>query len=104
MEFRLLGEIQVLAAGRSLDLGAPRQQAVLAALAVEPGRPVPIELLVDRVWGDDPPAEPRNVLYSHLSRIRQLLRQAASLGDETAARLERRHAGYVLDIDRKSVV
>jgi DNA-binding SARP family transcriptional activator len=44
MEFRLLGEIQVLAAGRSLDLGAPRQQAVLAALAAEPGRPVPIEL------------------------------------------------------------
>jgi DNA-binding SARP family transcriptional activator/tetratricopeptide (TPR) repeat protein len=99
MEFRLLGEIQVLAAGRSLDLGAPRQQAVLAALAVEPGRPVPIELLVDRVWGDDPPAEPRNVLYSHLSRIRQLLRQAASLGDDAAGSLERRHAGYVLDVD-----
>src|ERR1700760_3789257 len=57
MEFRLLGEIQVLAAGRSLDLGAPRQQAVLAALAVEPGRPVPIKLLVDRIWGDDPPAD-----------------------------------------------
>jgi DNA-binding SARP family transcriptional activator/Tfp pilus assembly protein PilF len=98
MEFRLLGEVQLLAAGRLLDVGAPRQQAVLAALVVDPGRPVPIETLIDRVWGDEPPAEARNVLYSHVSRIRQLLRQAAGLGDDTAARLERRHAGYVLDI------
>ena len=60
---------------------------------------MPIETLVDRVWGDEPPAEARNVLYSHLSRIRQLLRQAAGLGDEPTVRLERRHAGYVLDIE-----
>src|SRR5512146_1893357 len=99
MEFRLLGEVQVLAAGRPLDVGTPRQQAVLAALALDLGRPVPIETLIDRVWGDEPPAEARNVLYSHLSRIRQLLRQAAALGDDAAVRLERRHAGYVLDID-----
>ena len=84
MEFRLLGEVQVRAAGRLLDVGTPRQQAVLAALAVDPGRPVPIETLIDRVWGDEPPAEARNVLYSHLSRIRQLLKQAADLGDDTA--------------------
>jgi DNA-binding SARP family transcriptional activator len=99
MEFRLLGEVQVFAAGRVLDAGTPRQQAVLAALAVDPGRAVPIETLIDRVWGDEPPAGARNVLYSHLSRIRQLLKQAAGPGDGTAARLERRHAGYVLIID-----
>lgn len=99
MEFRLLGEVQLLAAGRSLDVGTPRQQAVLAALAVAPAQPVPIEALIDRVWGDEPPAGARNVLYSHLSRIRQLLRQAASLGDDLPAQLDRRHAGYVLDID-----
>ena len=99
MEFRLLGEVQVRAAGRLLDVGPPRQQAVLAALALDPGRPVPIETLIDRVWGDEPPAEARNVLYSHLSRIRQLFKQAAALGDDTTVRLERRHAGYVLDVD-----
>jgi DNA-binding SARP family transcriptional activator/tetratricopeptide (TPR) repeat protein len=99
VELRLLGEVQVLAGGRLLDAGPPRQQCVLGALAVDAGRPVPIETLVDRVWGDEPPAEARNVLYSHLSRIRQLLRQAAGLGDEPTVRLERRHAGYVLDIE-----
>ncbi|GAA4599246.1 DNA-binding SARP family transcriptional activator [Actinoplanes octamycinicus] len=99
MDVRLLGEVQLLAAGRELDTGTPRQQAVFAALAIDPGRPVPLATLVDRVWGDDPPAEARNVLYSHLSRIRGLLRQAAVLGDDTAGRLDRRHAGYVLDVD-----
>jgi DNA-binding SARP family transcriptional activator/tetratricopeptide (TPR) repeat protein len=96
MEFRLLGEVELWAAGQILDVGAPRLQA---ALAVDAGRPVAIETLIDRVWGDNPPVEARNVLYSHLSRIRRLLRQAAALTGGTAVRIERRHAGYVLDID-----
>jgi DNA-binding SARP family transcriptional activator len=97
MEFRLLGEVQLRVAGRLLDAGTPRQQAVLAALAVDAGRPIPIETLIDRVWGDNPPAEARNVLYSHLSRIRQMLKRAGTGG------VARRNAGYVLEIDPNSI-
>jgi DNA-binding SARP family transcriptional activator len=64
MEFRLLGEVQLRAGGLLLNVGAARQQAVLAALAVDAGRPVGIETLIDRVWDDHPPAQARNVLYS----------------------------------------
>ncbi|MBE1489268.1 AfsR/SARP family transcriptional regulator [Plantactinospora soyae] len=103
MEFRLLGEVELRAAGQVLDVGAPRLQAVLAALVVDAGRPVAIETLIDRVWGDSPPAEVRNVLYSYLSRTRRLLRQAATLTPGTAARIERRHAGYVLNVDANLV-
>src|SRR3954469_9998543 len=67
MEFRLFGQVELWAAGRPLDVGTPRQQAVLAVLVVDAGRPVAIETLIDRVWDDDPPAGARNVLYSHLS-------------------------------------
>ncbi|WP_344325437.1 AfsR/SARP family transcriptional regulator, partial [Kitasatospora putterlickiae] len=94
-----MGEIEVRSAGRPLDVGTPRQQVVLAALVVDARRPIAIEALVDRVWGHEPPANPRPVLYAHLSRIRGLLREAAATGDGTAARIERRHAGYVLDVD-----
>jgi DNA-binding SARP family transcriptional activator/tetratricopeptide (TPR) repeat protein len=97
MEFRLFGEIDLQAAGQGLDVGTPRQQAVLAALAVDVGRPVSVETLIDRVWGDDPPVEARNVLYSHLSRIRRLLGQASAA--DSPARISRRSTGYVLDID-----
>jgi len=99
MEFRLLGEMELRAAGQMLHVGAPRPQAVLAALAVDAGRPVAIETLIDRVWADAPPVEVRNVLYSYLSRIRRLLKHAATLTGETTVRIERRHAGYVLDVD-----
>lgn len=100
MEFRLLGEMELRAAGQLLNVGTPRQQAVLAALAVDAGRPVGIETLIDRIWADTPPLTVRNVLYSHLSRIRRLMRQASTLaGEKKAVRIERRHAGYLLDID-----
>ncbi|MER8188628.1 AfsR/SARP family transcriptional regulator [Kitasatospora sp. NPDC094015] len=103
MDVRLLGEVEVRSAGRPLDIGTPRQQVVLAALAVDVRQPVPIETLVDRVWGHRPPARPRPVLYAHLSRIRALLRQTAAPGGEAAARIERRHAGYVLDVEPERV-
>jgi DNA-binding SARP family transcriptional activator/tetratricopeptide (TPR) repeat protein len=93
MEFRLFGEVRLVSAGQLLDAGTPRQQAVLAALAVDTGRPVPIETLVDRVWGESPPAQARNVLYSHVSRIRRLLTDAGDVG------ITRRNAGYILTAD-----
>jgi DNA-binding SARP family transcriptional activator/tetratricopeptide (TPR) repeat protein len=99
MELRLFGEIGLRAAGRGLDVGTPRQQAVLAALAVDAGRPVSVETLVDRVWGDDPPAEARNVLYSHVSRIRRILASA----ENSPARISRTSAGYVLHVDPDAV-
>jgi DNA-binding SARP family transcriptional activator len=99
MEIRLFGEVELRAAGHVIDVGTPRRQAVLAALTVDAGRPVPIEALIDRVWDESPPVEARNVLYSHLSRIRQLLVRAAGLTGEPVVRIERRHTGYVLDVD-----
>jgi DNA-binding SARP family transcriptional activator/tetratricopeptide (TPR) repeat protein len=96
-EFRLLGPVEVWGAGRLIDAGQPRQRCVLAALLVDAGRLVTWETLVDRVWGQDPPAAARNSLYSHITRIRQLLRRAEAPGD--GARLERRPGGYLLVVD-----
>jgi DNA-binding SARP family transcriptional activator len=98
MEFRLFGEIQLNAGGRLLDVGAARQQTVLAALAVDVGRPVPIETLIDRVWDDSPPATAREVLYPYLSKLRRLLKAATEITG-TTARIDKRPAGYVLDIN-----
>ncbi|GLF98842.1 BTAD domain-containing putative transcriptional regulator [Streptomyces yaizuensis] len=98
-----MGEIEARSAGRPLDVGTPRQQVVLAALAVDVRRPIALETLIDRVWDHDPPANARPVLYAHLSRIRGLLGQTAAPGGGTAARIERRHAGYVLEADPQLV-
>jgi DNA-binding SARP family transcriptional activator len=102
MEFRMFGGFELLAGGRTVDIGTPRQRAVLAVLAVEAGRPVAIEALIDRVWESEPPVEVRNVLYSHLSRVRQLLKRAAE-ATGIPVRLDRGTAGYVLEMDPELV-
>jgi DNA-binding SARP family transcriptional activator/tetratricopeptide (TPR) repeat protein len=97
-EFRLLGAVEVWAAGVPVDAGQPRQRAVLAALLVDAGRPVTPETLIDRVWGDETPDSAAATLRAHLTRIRRTLEQAAP-ADEAPARLVRRSGGYLLDVD-----
>jgi DNA-binding SARP family transcriptional activator len=98
MDFRMLGEPELWAGGQRFDLGSPQHQAVLAALLVDARRPVSVETLVGRVWGDAPPLEARNVIYSRVSRIRRLLREAAGACGLAPVRIQRRAAGYVLDV------
>ena len=98
MEFRLLGPVEVTVGGASLEVGTPQQRVVLAALAVDAGRPVTLATLADRVWDASPPVGARPSLYAHVARIRGLLAQSGERGGPPAA-LVRRAGGYLLDID-----
>lgn len=95
-EVRLLGPVILSADDHTVDLGPPKQRLVLAALAVDAGRPVPVETLVRRVWDDEPPVEARNALYAHIMRIRRALAAAEPDGPDPL-RLRRTAAGYILD-------
>lgn len=91
MEFRLLGALEVCAAGVPVGTGTPRQRAVLAALAVDAGRPVRGETIVDRVWGMEPPPRVRQAVYTYIARIRRS-------GGGAAVPIIRRGGGYQLDV------
>lgn len=101
MEFQTLGPMELFVAGERLDLGPAKQRLVLAVLLLEAGRMVPIETLIDRVWGERPPREVRNVVYTYVTRLRRVLYRATSGGDRAA--LLRQPGGYLLDIDRRLV-
>jgi DNA-binding SARP family transcriptional activator len=73
VEFEVLGEIRARVDGVVIDLGTARQRAVLAALVTEPGRPVPLDRLVDRVWGDQVPGTVLTSVRSYVSKLRSLL-------------------------------
>lgn len=88
MEFRILGTVDAVDGGRALDPGTPRQRCVLAALALSPGHPVAVDTLVDCVWGEQPPRQARNTLYSYVTRLRRALGQP----------IRRRSGGYALDV------
>jgi DNA-binding SARP family transcriptional activator len=56
-----------------LELGGGKQRAVLAALLLHRDEIMPVERLVDEVWGDDPPASAAHSLESYVSRLRRAL-------------------------------
>jgi DNA-binding SARP family transcriptional activator/basic membrane lipoprotein Med (substrate-binding protein (PBP1-ABC) superfamily) len=91
LEFRVLGPLDVRLAGESLVLGGGKQRAVLAILLLRAGEVVPVERLVDEVWGTDPPPSAAHTLESYVSRLRQLFN-----GSGTA--LVRRGAGYAIEL------
>ena len=73
LRFELLGEVRALRDGFEVDLGPAKQRAVLAVLLLNAGRSVPVDWIVDAVWGDDPPENGANVVQKYVAGLRRLL-------------------------------
>ncbi|MFI7131957.1 BTAD domain-containing putative transcriptional regulator [Nonomuraea sp. NPDC050153] len=77
MEFRLLGPVEAWNGGRQVKLGGAKPRALLAALLLDHGKIVPVERLMEAVWGeDDPPATARAVLQTYVASLRRSLEGA----------------------------
>lgn len=98
MEFTLLGPVEATAGGRSVDLGRRRERLLLVHLLLDVGRTIPTERLIELLWDDDPPAEPRKTLHVHIARLRRALTKA----DDGAA-LVSATSGYALATPPESV-
>ena len=90
MQLDVLGTVRVRLGGEERGLGGPKPRLVLARLACSPGRPVPADELVEAVWNDDPPADPRRSLQVYVSSLRRAL---------DGIDVEHRDGAYVLHID-----
>lgn len=101
MQVRLLGPVELWGPDGHVDLGSPQQRCVFTVLAMTPRQTVSVDALVDRVWGEQIPRNVRTVLYTYVSRLRGLLRQAS--GGNGRAVLRRRDGGYALEIDPEQV-
>jgi DNA-binding SARP family transcriptional activator len=93
VEISVLGDIETRIDGRAADLGHVRRQTVFVGLLADANHLVPVDRLIDRVWGRHPPDGARSSLYSYISRLRTALSAAA--GD---AMVDRRPGGYVLSL------
>jgi predicted ATPase/DNA-binding SARP family transcriptional activator len=97
MLIALLGPLEVRdSSGAPVTLAGLRLRRLLARLAVDPGRPVTAESLIDAIWDDRPPAGAASALQSLVSRLRH------SLPDD-AAPLESQAAGYRLAVPQDAV-
>ncbi len=90
LQFRVLGPLEVEADIGPIPLGGPKQRAVLAHLLIRANELVPVETLVDEVWGEGPPKEARNIIQTYVSRLRKALGQD---------RIQSQVPGYRLRLD-----
>ncbi|WP_345578199.1 BTAD domain-containing putative transcriptional regulator [Nonomuraea rosea] len=74
MRVELLGPFEVRNPDETVvEVPGVRLRALLAALALEPGRIVTRARLVDWIWGQRPPADEVNALQALVSRLRRVL-------------------------------
>ncbi|QMU68410.1 BTAD domain-containing putative transcriptional regulator [Streptacidiphilus sp. P02-A3a] len=84
VQYGILGTTQALRNdGTPVAVGGPRLRALLAALALRAGKPVPSWVLIEEVWGQDPPADPQDALQTLVARLRRALgpQELASVPD-----------------------
>ncbi len=93
VQFRMLGPLQVEHEGHPLDLGRPKQRALLALLLVHAGHVVSTDRIVEELWQGVPPADASGAVQVQVSRLRQVL---AAGGTDGQSLLESRKPGYVL--------
>ncbi|WP_412539471.1 BTAD domain-containing putative transcriptional regulator [Longispora sp. K20-0274] len=90
MQVRVLGPLEVLVGGVPVPLGGRRPQVILAMLALEANRVVPVDRLVDAVWDEDPPSTARGQVQICVSALRRALGLPDAIGT--------RPPGYLLAV------
>ncbi len=101
LDFRVLGPLQVAANGTLLPLGGAKQRAVLALLLLHANEVVPIDRLIDEVWGDSPPETAANMLQGYVSHLRKTLEPGRRRGEHEL--IVSRAPGYMLQIDESQL-
>jgi predicted ATPase/DNA-binding SARP family transcriptional activator len=76
------------------DVPGARLRALLIALALGPGRAIPKSILIDWIWGENPPADAANALQRLASRLRKALPGGV---------IEGQTGGYRLTVDPDAV-
>ncbi|MEA3510447.1 MAG: BTAD domain-containing putative transcriptional regulator, partial [Actinomycetota bacterium] len=89
MRFVALGPIGATDAGVTVSLGSLRHRAVFGVLLARVGRPVPIDVIITAVWGDEAADRAIASLYTHISNLRGIV------GKE---RIVSEGGGYVLGL------
>jgi DNA-binding SARP family transcriptional activator len=93
LEVRLLGPIEVERDGEPAALGGQKPRTLFAVLALEPGRVVSVDRLVEALWPGEPPDTAAHAIQVYVSQLRK------ALGPVIATRAP----GYVLELDPERV-
>jgi DNA-binding SARP family transcriptional activator len=73
VEFRALGPLEAVVAGRLVDLGTPKQRALLALLVSRVGQPVAVDVMLETLWAGHPPPSAMTSLQAYVANLRKVL-------------------------------
>src|SRR5712692_8861080 len=73
MEYRILGPLEAYDDERRLSLGGARQRAVLALMILHENEVLTRDVIVDALWGENPPPTAAKVLQNCVSALRKEL-------------------------------
>ena len=99
VEFRALGDLQVVADGRALALGPHQQRAVLALLVLSAGEVVSSDRLIEALWGERPPPTAAKTVQVYISRLRKTLNRAQAGISSSGELIVTVDHGYVLRVE-----
>jgi DNA-binding SARP family transcriptional activator len=75
--FRILGWLEALVDGRSVELSSGRERSLLGVLLLHVGEVVSVDGLIDSVWGEAAPSSARHMVHEYVSRLRSAFGEAA---------------------------
>jgi DNA-binding SARP family transcriptional activator len=90
MEFRILGPLEVVEGRDRISLGPEKQRAVLAMLLLDANHTVPVDRLIDGLWGDGTPGNAVKAIHTYVSRLRKVV---------PGERLRTRPPGYAIEVE-----
>jgi DNA-binding SARP family transcriptional activator len=96
--FTLLGPLEVRLRGRDYAPTTPKQLQVLATLLTRPGKIVPMDAIVEELWGDHPPRRARTTIQTYIYQLRKCI-ERHGLAPNAEELLATRHPGYAFMID-----
>src|SRR5438093_991037 len=73
MDYRILGPLEALDGERRLPLGGARQRSVLALLLLHGNEALTRDVIIDQLWGEEPPNTAAKVLQNCVSALRKEL-------------------------------
>ncbi len=73
MELGVLGPLQVRQYGLPVVIPGAKPRAILTMLGLYAGSVLPADVLIELLWGDDPPRTAEKALQTHISSLRRTL-------------------------------
>jgi DNA-binding SARP family transcriptional activator len=97
MRFLVLGPLEVTREGGDpLPIAGSKERTILACLIARAGQVVPVDDLIEELWGEHPPRTAKKTLGSYISRLRRVVQPDRSHGSGPDV-IVSRGDGYLLD-------